>query len=69
MGRFHYYFLYCTVYSNYVLCAVWHVVLVKHVTRKGSNYLITAIVYVLLPENLRTYFKLSVQAWTLYKAP
>jgi hypothetical protein len=24
---------------------------------------------VLLPENLHTYFELSVQAWTLYKAP
>jgi hypothetical protein len=24
---------------------------------------------VLLPENLHTYFELSAQAWTLYKAP
>jgi len=24
---------------------------------------------VLLPENLRAYFELSTQAWTLYKAP
>ncbi len=24
---------------------------------------------VLLPENLHTYFELSGQAWTLYKAP
>jgi hypothetical protein len=27
------------------------------------------MIYVLLPENLHTYFELSVQAWTLYKAP
>ncbi len=31
--------------------------------------LILRISGVLLPENLHTYFELSVQAWTLYKAP
>ncbi len=29
----------------------------------------TKLITVLLPENLHTYFELSVQAWTLYKAP
>ncbi len=30
---------------------------------------VSATVIVLLPENLRTYFELSAQAWILYKAP
>jgi hypothetical protein len=30
---------------------------------------ISMCIVVLPPENLRTYFELSVQAWTLYKAP
>ncbi len=31
--------------------------------------IIAFFVIVLLPENLHTYFELSAQAWTLYKAP
>ncbi len=42
------------------------------VRRFLRNYIGVQIGYfmgVLLPENLHTYFELSAQAWTLYKAP
>ncbi len=36
---------------------------------KQKNFSFILFTFVLLPENLHTYFEISAQAWTLYKAP
>jgi hypothetical protein len=55
---------------------VWHVsdwrqqnISANKILETTKYWLQQNIGVVLLPENLHTYFELSVQAWTLYKAP